>query len=118
MDRLAMSDLAPPSGPRFTYWNPTTENYELAKPRLTTTQIRGWVAIPTPEYSAADLRQWWTPAEEIVVRIMTQHWDMAACDCWVCEAGRAADLHPNSAFLSGRRGGRRDAVRVVERIAA
>ena len=28
----------------------------------------------------------------IVERIMTQHWDMAACPCWVCREGRAAGL--------------------------
>lgn len=30
----------------------------------------------------------------IVELIMAQHWDMAACKCWICEAGRAAGLHP------------------------
>ena len=36
--------------------------------------------------------------EEIVQRIMTQHWDMAACPCWICEAGRGAGLRPTSAY--------------------
>lgn len=27
-------------------------------------------------------------AQEIVERIMTSHWDIRACPCWVCEAGR------------------------------
>ncbi|KKL53659.1 hypothetical protein LCGC14_2273250 [marine sediment metagenome] len=27
-------------------------------------------------------------AEGIVTQIMTQHWDLHACNCWVCEAGR------------------------------
>lgn len=26
--------------------------------------------------------------KEIVERIMTQHWDLKACECWICEAGR------------------------------
>lgn len=29
-------------------------------------------------------------AQEIVERIMTMHWDMAACQCWVCQEGRKA----------------------------
>jgi len=33
-------------------------------------------------------------AEEIVERIMTQHWDMAACTCWICRHGRAEGLRP------------------------
>ena len=31
-------------------------------------------------------------AEDIVTQIMTQHWDLKACDCWVCEAGRRIGL--------------------------
>ena len=31
--------------------------------------------------------------EGIVERIMTQHWDMAACQCWVCKAGREVGCH-------------------------
>lgn len=26
-------------------------------------------------------------AQEIVERIMTAHWDMTICPCWVCKAG-------------------------------
>ncbi len=26
-------------------------------------------------------------AQEIVERIMTCHWDLAACQCWICQAG-------------------------------
>ena len=33
-------------------------------------------------------------AIEIVERIMTQHWDMAACQCWVCQEGHKADCRP------------------------
>jgi hypothetical protein len=32
---------------------------------------------------------------DIIERIMTQHWDMAACRCWVCTAGRGAGCRPN-----------------------
>ena len=38
-------------------------------------------------------------AEEIVERIMTEHWDMPACHCWVCEAGRKLRLHPQDRYL-------------------
>jgi len=37
--------------------------------------------------------------EEIVERIMTQHWDMAACRCWVCQAGREAGCRPREEYL-------------------
>ena len=37
-------------------------------------------------------------AQEIVERIMTQHWDMAACQCWVCMAGREAGCHPREGY--------------------
>ena len=50
-------------------------------------------------------------AKEIVERIMTQHWDMAACDCWICEAGRTAELHPRSDYLHDA-----DRARSLERV--
>lgn len=25
---------------------------------------------------------------EIIERIMTEHWDMKACECWICREGR------------------------------
>ena len=36
---------------------------------------------------------------DIVERIMTMHWDLAACPCWVCEAGRAAGCRPRDYHL-------------------
>lgn len=36
----------------------------------------------------------------IVERIMTQHWDMAACCCWVCNEGRAAGCRPRDQYLA------------------
>ena len=44
-------------------------------------------------------------ASHIVQMIMTQHWDLAACPCWVCNAGRVAGLHPTSDFLDYQRHG-------------
>ena len=38
-------------------------------------------------------------ASEIVERIMTAHWDMSACPCWVCVAGRVAGLAPREGYL-------------------
>ncbi len=38
-------------------------------------------------------------AKEIVERIMTQHWDMAACDCWICKEGRKAGCAPRDEYL-------------------
>ena len=36
--------------------------------------------------------------QEIIERIMTQHWDMAACQCWVCRAGRKAGCQPREGY--------------------
>lgn len=38
-------------------------------------------------------------AEEIIEKIMTRHWDMDACRCWICEAGRALRLRPRPRHL-------------------
>jgi len=32
-------------------------------------------------------------AEQVVGQIMRQHWDMAACRCWVCKVGRKLGIH-------------------------
>ncbi len=42
---------------------------------------------------------------DIVSVIMTQHWDMAACPCWICKAGRAAGLYPTEDFTDWRKRG-------------
>ena len=39
-------------------------------------------------------------AQEIIERIMSQHWDMAACHCWICEAGRKLGYGAKSEYLS------------------
>lgn len=39
-----------------------------------------------------------TPTD-ILEAIMTQHWDMEACGCWVCRAGREAGCRPRDGFL-------------------
>ena len=42
-------------------------------------------------------------AEEIIEQIMTQHWDMAACNCWVCEEGRKLGLGPREIYLRNKK---------------
>ncbi len=37
--------------------------------------------------------------KEIIETIMTMHWDMDACRCWVCDEGRELDCHPISKYL-------------------
>lgn len=37
--------------------------------------------------------------EDIVERIMTAHWDMASCRCWVCKTGRELGLRPRPKWL-------------------
>lgn len=38
----------------------------------------------------------------IVEIVMTQHWDMIACPCWICRLGREADCHPREEHLRWR----------------
>jgi hypothetical protein len=40
--------------------------------------------------------------QEIIERVMTMHWDIFACRCWVCEAGREAGYRPREEFLDWR----------------
>jgi len=37
--------------------------------------------------------------KEIVERIMTQHWDMKACECWICREGYKAGCSPKDEYL-------------------
>jgi len=39
-------------------------------------------------------------ADDIIRQIATMHWDMIACRCWVCEAGRELGIHANEDFLN------------------
>ena len=55
------------------------------------------------EFEAAELKT----ASDIVERIMSAHWDMAACPCWVCVRGRELGLHPRGTLLSHVNGNRR-----------
>lgn len=41
-------------------------------------------------------------AQEIVERIMTHHWDLTACRCWICDAGRALGYRPQDIYLHHR----------------
>lgn len=36
---------------------------------------------------------------EIIERVMTQHWDMAACRCWICTAGNAIGCRPRDQYI-------------------
>lgn len=40
---------------------------------------------------------------DLVERIMTQHWDLSACDCWVCALAREAGCRPRQTFLDAGR---------------
>lgn len=44
-----------------------------------------------------------TPSE-IVQRIMSAHWDMVSCQCWVCVNGRRNGIRPVLEMLSHRDG--------------
>jgi hypothetical protein len=36
--------------------------------------------------------------KEIVERIMTSHYDIARCNCWLCREGRKAKCHPRKNY--------------------
>lgn len=36
---------------------------------------------------------------EIIERVMTSHWDMKACECWLCEEGRLLGCRPRGDYL-------------------
>ena len=38
--------------------------------------------------------------------VVTAHWDMETCHCWVCNAGRAAGCAPRERRLDHRNGNR------------
>lgn len=35
---------------------------------------------------------------DLIELVMTMHWDMAACPCTFCEAGRIMGFHPHMGF--------------------
>lgn len=41
-------------------------------------------------------------AQEIVERIMSAHWDLAACPCWVCQAGDKLGFSARDGYLPHR----------------
>lgn len=46
------------------------------------------------------------PFREIIERIMTAHWDLPSCRCWVCTAGREAGCRPREEYQLHRDGNR------------
>ena len=38
-------------------------------------------------------------AQEVIERIMSHHWDMTACKCWICQAGRNLSYGARSEYL-------------------
>lgn len=42
---------------------------------------------------------------DLIELVMTQHWDMAACPCTFCEAGRIMGFRPHAGFLFWREQG-------------
>lgn len=54
-----------------------------------------------------------TAERAIVERIMTQHWDLKACDCWVCDEGREAGCRPRDRYLR-HKGDPRPSVKVED----
>ena len=39
-------------------------------------------------------------AQEIIERIMTAHWDLASCPCWVCQAGYGLKFAAREQYLA------------------
>lgn len=38
------------------------------------------------------------PMQELIERIMTEHWDIGACPCTLCVQGRAHGFHPKDCY--------------------
>ena len=38
-------------------------------------------------------------AQEIIERIMSHHWDLTACDCWICQEGRKLGFGAREEYL-------------------
>ena len=52
---------------------------------------------------------------EIIERIMTQHWDMASCPCWICVEGREVGCRPREMYQAYKHPEqRRPPVRVMD----
>jgi len=45
-------------------------------------------------------------SQEIIERIMTAHWDLTACRCWICEAGQKLGFHARDRYLQHKHGNR------------
>jgi len=43
-------------------------------------------------------------AQEIIERIMTMHWDMTACRCWICNNGRLLGFGAKDVYLEHKNG--------------
>jgi hypothetical protein len=50
----------------------------------------------------------------VVERIMTQHWDLSACRCWVCTEARAAGCRPRDCYSTRFPDEKRPSVHVDE----
>lgn len=42
-------------------------------------------------------------AQELIERVMTEHWDMIACQCRFCREGRELGFRPNSDYPTSPR---------------
>ena len=38
-------------------------------------------------------------AQEVIERIMSAHWDMTVCPCWICRAGRRLGYAPREEYM-------------------
>ncbi len=41
---------------------------------------------------------WQMSPQELIERVMTEHWDMAACRCAFCDEGRKMGFHPQGRY--------------------
>jgi hypothetical protein len=45
---------------------------------------------------------------EIIERIMSAHWDIVSCNCWVCKKGRELGLKPRDFYLAHKEDNRKN----------
>ncbi len=75
---------------------------QLAETYIRSDDMKDSVELIDAREQIATLTQEREKAAAIISQIMTMHWDMAACRCWVCEAGRQIGCGASDQYLRWR----------------
>lgn len=72
--------------------------------------LRSEQVDPYPEIAGGKMT-----AQEIIERILTMHWDMNACRCWICNNGRQLGFAPRDEYLEHKNGYKYAHIQMPER---